>query len=233
MHDGAARAPRPRHPVTAPRQLVLDLLQRAAPSLENFVTGRNAEAVETLRRMAAGAAGERTVYLWGERGSGRSHLLQALAASPGARPWAPDEPPDSGGLTLVDDVERLGEAAQVALFNRLNAVRARADAACVATGGTPPAQLPLREDVRTRLAWGLVYQLHPLADAEKAAALRAQGGARGLVVGDDVIGYLLSHLPRDMRTLAAALDALDGFALAHKRPLTLPLVRQWLAADEP
>ena len=45
--------------------------------------------------------------------------------------------------------------------------------------------------------------------------------------------YLLTHLPRDMRTLAAAVDALDGFALAHKRPLTVPLIRQWLAADQP
>jgi len=111
--------------------------------------------------------------------------------------------------------------------------RESADAACVAAGAAPPSQLPLREDLRTRLAWGLVYQLHPLADAEKAAALRAQAAARGLVLGSDVIDYLLTHLPRDMRTLAAALEALDAFALAQKRSLTLPLVRQWLAADEP
>lgn len=218
--------------VTTPRQLVLDLLQPAAPTLENFVAGGNAEALAVLRRLAAGTGGERVVYLWGERGSGRSHLLQALAAARGARFWQAQDAPDAGGLTLVDDVERLDEAAQVALFNRLNAVRARDDAACVAAGGVPPARLPLREDLRTRLAWGLVYQLHPLADGEKAEALRAHAAARGLAAGNDVIDYLLTHLPRDMRTLAAALDALDGFALARKRALTVPLVRQWLAADE-
>lgn len=211
---------------------MLDLLRRAAPTLENFVVGGNAEAVEALRRRADGAAGERIVYLWGERGCGRSHLLQALAAVPGTRFWQVQDAPEAAGLSLVDDVDELDEAAQIRLFNRINGVRARADAACVAAGSVPPAQLPLREDLRTRLAWGLVYQLHPLADAEKAAALRAQAGARGLAVGDEVIDYLLTHLPRDMRTLAAALDALDGFALAHKRPLTVPLVRQWLAADE-
>ncbi len=112
-------------------------------------------------------------------------------------------------------------------------MRARADAACVAAGSSPPGQLPLREDLRTRLAWGLVYQLQPLSDAEKAAALRAHAAARGLAVGAEAIDYLLTHLPRDMRTLAAALDALDGFALAQKRSLTVPLVRQWLAADGP
>jgi DnaA family protein len=219
--------------VSTPRQLALDLLQPAAPTLANFVAGRNAEAVERLSRLVTGNAGERIVYLWGERGSGRSHLLRALAALTGARTWEPADAPEIPGLTLVDDVEELDDAAQVALFNRLNAVRARADAACVAAGAAPPAQLPLREDLRTRLAWGLVYQLHPLADAEKAAALRAQAGARGLALGSEVIDYLLTHLPRDMRTLAAALDALDAFALAQKRSLTLPLVRQWLAADEP
>lgn len=218
--------------MNAPRQLVLDLLRPAAPTLENFVVGRNAEAVAMLGRVAAGQGGERIIYLWGERGSGSSHLLAALAAVPGARIWQPDDAPDAGGLSLVDDVERLDEPAQVTLFNRLNAVRARTDAACVAAGPMPPARLPLREDLRTRLAWGLVYQLHPLADAEKAGALRAQAAARGLTPGDDVIAYLLTHLPRDMRTLAAALDALDTFALAHKRSLTVALVRQWLAADE-
>jgi len=218
--------------LNASRQLVLDLLQRATPTLDNFVVGRNAEAVEMLRRLAAGTARERIIYLWGQPGSGRSHLLQALATAAEASDWEPADLPDTAGLSLVDDVERLGEAAQVALFNRLNAVRARPDTACVATGGVPPAQLPLREDLRTRLAWGLVYQLHPLADEEKAAALRAQAGSRGLAVGDDVISYLLTHLPRDMRALSAALDALDGFALASKRPLTVALVRQWLATGE-
>lgn len=217
--------------MSTPRQLALDLLQPAAPTLENFVVGRNAEAVFALKQLATGQLAERIVYLWGEAGSGRSHLLRALAVR-GARFWQPAQPPEAAGVTLVDDVDALGDAAQVALFNRLNAVRERAEAACVVAGSSPPARLPLREDLRTRLAWGLVYQLQPLADEEKAAALRAQAAARGLAVGDELIHYLLTHLPRDMRTLAAALDALDAYALAAKRPLTVPLARQWLAAAE-
>lgn len=214
--------------MSAPRQLALDLLQPAAPTLENFVVGRNAEALDVLRQLARGSAAERIVYLWGEAGCGRSHLAQALAALPGARRFDADDAPDDSGLTVVDDVERLSEAAQIALFNRLNAVRARPDASCVATGAAVPAQLSLRADLRTRLAWGLVYRLLPLADAEKADALRLQAAARGLAMTGEVIDTLLTHLPRDMRTLAAALDALDGYALARKRPLTVPLVRQWM-----
>jgi DnaA family protein len=129
---------------------------------------------------------------------------------------------------VVDDVDRLDAPAQVALFNRLNAVREQADAACVVAGPLPPARLALREDLRTRLAWGLVYQLHPLSDEEKAAALREHAAATGLALPDDVLRYLLSRLPRDLRTLMAALDALDAYALARKRPLNLALLREWL-----
>jgi DnaA family protein len=131
---------------------------------------------------------------------------------------------------VVDEVERLDAAAQVALFNRINAVRAHVEARCALAGALPPAQLALREDLRTRLAWGLVYQLHPLDDAEKAAALHAHAAARGATVSDDLIPYLLIHLPRDLRTLVAVLDALDAYALARQRPLTVPLLKDWLHA---
>lgn len=213
-------------------QLALDLLQPLQPTLANFVPGRNAEALDALVRLVRPPqfthAPARIIYLCGEAGCGRTHLLSALAAvAPGAS-WTPGGVLEGPGLTLVDDVETLDAAAQVALFNRLNAVRARDDAACVVAGPLPPARLPLRDDLRTRLAWGLVYQLHPLSDAEKAAALRTHAAATGLALPDDVLAFLLARLPRDMRTLVAVLDALDAFALARKRPLTLALLREWL-----
>jgi DnaA family protein len=209
-------------------QLALDLLQPLQPTLANYVPGRNAEALAALRRLAAGELPERQVYLWGGPGSGRTHLLTALAAADGGYVWTADADPEAPGLAVVDDAERLDAAAQVALFNRLNAVRARAEARCALAGALPPAQLALREDLRTRLAWGLVYQLHPLDDAEKAAALHAHATARGATVADDLIPYLLTHLPRDLRTLVAVLDALDAYALARQRPLTVPLLKEWL-----
>jgi DnaA-homolog protein len=174
------------------------------------------------------AAPARIVYLWGEAGSGRTHLLTALAAAGQGVAWTSTATPEQPGLTLVDDVDALDAAAQVALFNRLNAVRAQSDAACLVTGPLPPSKLMLRDDLRTRLAWGLVYQLHPLNDDEKAAALRAHAAATGLALPGDVLATLLARLPRDMRTLVAALDALDAFALARKRPLTPGLLREWL-----
>jgi DnaA family protein len=213
-----------------PQQLALDLLQPPRPSFDSFVVGRNEEAIAALRATAAGA-GERFVYLWGSPGSGRSHLLQAVAACGPSRacsaPEALIEFEPTIRLYLIDDVDRLSEAGQHRLFVLLNEVRAASPAAVVTTGDRPPAHLPLRDDVRTRLAWGLVYQLHGLTDAEKEDALRAHAAARGIALPPEVLAYVLTHMPRDMRTLMAVLDALDAYAMAAKRAITVPLVREW------
>jgi DnaA family protein len=166
-----------------------------------------------VREAAAGRPAATVVYLWGERGSGRTHLVRAAAAE---------------GLAAVDDADRLDAAAQVALFDAINEARA-VGAAVVVAGARPPAQLALREDLRTRLGSGLAFELVPLSDAEKAQALRARAAALGLKLPEDVLAWLLTHLRRDMGTQIAVLDALDRYSLAHQRPLTLPLVRAALA----
>jgi len=213
-------------------QLTLDLLQPLQPSLDNFVAGRNAEALAALRALVERRLGERILYLWGAQGCGRSHLLAALAARAGAYRWTPQVAAETPGIALVDDVERCDAQAQIALFNRLNVVRADNAASCVIAGALPPAQLVLREDLRTRLAWGYAYQLHPLSDAEKKAALQAHAASRGVRIDADVIPFLLVQLPRDMRTLVAALDSLDAWALERKRALTLGLAREWLVSTQ-
>jgi len=196
------------------RQLPLEISPPAAPSLDNFVVGANAEALAAVRALAAGERPEAVVYLWGERGSGRTHLLRAATLA-------------NPGLVAADDVETLDATAQQALFNAINAAR-DGQAAVLAAGAAPPAALSLREDLRTRLAWGLVYQLRAPSDADKAAHLRAEAARRGLRLPEEVLAYLLSHLPRDLASLNAVLDALDRYSLASRRPLTLPLVREAL-----
>ena len=108
-------------------------------------------------------------------------------------------------------------------------LRPRVAPAVLAAGNAPPAQLALREDLRTRLGWGLVYQLKPLTDAEKALHLRSEASRRGLRLADEVVWYLLNHLPRDLASLNAVLDRLDRHSLARQRAVTLPLVREALS----
>jgi len=198
------------------RQLALPISPPPEPTLENFVPGANGELLARLRALAAGERAESVLYLWGEPGSGRSHLLAACA-----RP----------GMVVVDDVEQLDDAAQVALFNAINAAR-ESGGTVLAAGNAPPAQLPLREDLKSRLAWGLVYQVKPLTDEERAVFLRTEAGRRGLRLADDVIAYLLTHARRDLPSLGAILEELDRESLERKRPVTLQLVRGLLKARE-
>jgi DnaA family protein len=195
-------------------QLVLDLATPAEPDFDNFIAGPNAEAVAAVRSFADGKTREAVMYLWGEPGSGRSHLLKAAVRV-------------SPGLVIADDVEKLDDTAQQVLFAAINAAR-EGSPPVLAAGDRPPAQLALREDLRTRLAWGLVYQLKPLADEEKALHLRAEAARRGLRLPEEVLGYLLDRLPRDLPSLKAVLEALDRYSLAAKRPVTLPLLREAL-----
>jgi len=134
---------------------------------------------------------------------------------------------DTGQMHHIRDVLRLQVGDQIALFDLYNRARA-AGGALVASGDAAPAQLALRADLRSRLAWGLAFQLHPLSDAEKAAALREQARGRALDLPEEVIAYLLKHARRDMASLIGILDALDRYSLEQKRPVTLPLVRDAL-----
>jgi DnaA-homolog protein len=194
------------------RQLALGISPPPEPSLDNFVPGQNAELLARLRELKAGGLAENIVYLWGEPGSGRSHLLHACA-----RP----------GLDVADDVDSLDEKEQIGLFNRINEAR-ETGGAVLAAGSAPPAQLALREDLKSRLAWGLVYQVKPLTDADRAFYLAAEAERRGMRLADDLVAYLLARVRRDLKSLGTILDALDRASLEQKRRLTLPLVREVL-----
>ncbi len=218
-------------------QIPFELALPEPPAFANFAAGRNGEAVDLLLRLAAGRAPVSCVLLWGALGAGRSHLLQAAvaAAVEGGRPAlycaspaaAPAEPPDVGALVAVDDVDTADAAAQGHLFTLFNRL-ADTGGQLAAASAAPPARLGLRADLRSRLGSGLAYEVVPLADADKPAALAAYARSRGIVLDDDVIAYLLAHGRRDMPSLLATLAALDRESLAAKRPITVPLLRAWM-----
>lgn len=209
------------------RQLVLDISPPALPTLENFVVGSNAQLLHILRQIQQRKCKEHFITLWGEPGSGRHHLLQALAGAQTVLPGKKIEI-ETGNLTLVNQVMALDEREQQALFNRYNQVRETGHGTIVISSDRAPLQLDLREDLRTRLGWGLVFQVIALSDQEKTAALYNQARQLGLQLTDELVSYLLNHYHRDMPALISVIHALDKFSLEKKRVVTLPLLRELL-----
>lgn len=221
-------------------QLVFELAAPEPPSFASFLPGRNAEACAAVRGLAAGAAAETCVFLWGAPGAGKTHLLRAAVGAVEARGEAAIYVAEPGALLAVDPgrvashavvaVDALESAtpeAQARLFTVFNAQRERGGHLLVASR-LSLAAASLRDDLRTRLGWGLVFEVTPLADADKPAALAAYARQRGFRLADDVIAYLLAHGRRDMAALLGALAALDRHSLATKRPITVPMLRDWL-----
>ena len=219
-------------------QLIFELAPAEPPRLANFLPGRNRELVALLPRFVAGDIDETGLLLWGAAGSGKTHLLQAAMAlaheqSVAAR-WIADPgaiaslPIDGGDvLVVIDRADTADANAAAAIFTLYNALKQRRGR-LIAASRTPLATLPLREDLRTRLGWGLVYEVRPLADEDKPAAMAAFADQRGFQLSSDVIDYLLRHGRRDLPSLLATLAALDRASLASKRPITVPLLKAWL-----
>ena len=224
------------------KQIALDIGLAPEPTLDGYLPGRNTEALQHLRLWAESATRSPVpTYLWGPPGAGKTHLLRgaraALLARGAAVGWLDaDGPPQRGfqdewDAVLMDDVDRYSAEQQHTAFNWfINAVAPASGRprAVLAAGALPPADLPLREDLRTRLAWGHVFELHMLPESECRAVLRRAADARGLFLSDDVMDYVLGRFSRDLGSLVELLDHLDRYALQTQRGVTIPLIKSML-----
>lgn len=226
------------------QQIPLAIRPQAAPSFDNFIVGSNQLTVSHLQGLRPHLEGTpQPLYLWGASGVGKTHLLRALASA-----W-----PDASGtavhsvdaatlhpatlreamqqphwrLLILDACDSYSNDQQQAAFALFVEASTRG-AAIAAAGRLPPVDLSLRDDLRTRLGWGLVLPVDPLTEDQSRSALRSEADRRGLVLSDEVMTYLLTRFPRDLKHLMALFDRLDDFALSRKRALTLPLLKQML-----
>ena len=224
------------------KQIALDIGVSVGPSLGNFHPGHNAAALAHLELWMAGRTRSPVpTYLWGDNGSGKTHLLRAVAdhiRNQGARVGWMDkttvQPPEFNPeweVLLLDDVQFFSAVQQHMAFNWF--VNAATPGAArqpwvLAAGCIPPQDLPLREDLRTRLGWGHVFHLQLLDDDQRREVLLKHAQTLGMHLGNDLLDYLLSRFSRDLGHLIDLLEQLDNYALQTQRPLTIPLLRAML-----
>ena len=229
----------------AMQQIPLPLLTRPEPTLASFIAGANGLALAQLASWLPPRGPQPPLYLWGASGSGKTHLLRALAARARAlgaavcwfdattpAPWPADDGQATPTLLLLDGCEGFDAAQQHAAF-ALFAGSAGQPCQVAAAGRLPPVDLPLRDDLRSRLGWGTVLALEALGEDDSRAALRAAAHARGLRLGDELVQYLRTRFARDLKHQVALLDRLDAYAYARRRAVTLPLLRELLGDPAP
>jgi DnaA family protein len=218
------------------RQIPLAIGPEPVATFESFVPGAGQTNAAALKHLhAAAAQAGPPVYLWGASGSGKTHLLRALhreVENRGGRvgwfdagtapPWPFD---DSFALLVLDQCERFDDAQQHAAFT-LHIEAMSRGTQIVAAGALPPVDLPLRDDLRTRLAWGHVFALEALGEAEARGVLRREAERRGIWLSGEVMDYLLTRFSRDLQHLMALLARLDEFALSEQRSITVPLLKK-------
>lgn len=224
------------------KQLPLDILLGAQPDLDHFVEADNALVMQHLRLQAqAHTPSPVPTYLWGGRGVGKTHLLKAIlhmAQSKGmavgwmdatSDPALPFDP--QWRWVLMDDVHLYDTLQQHNAFNWLvQAIHPPMGQshAVLASGDLPPSQLNLRDDVRSRLGWGHVFEVHGLNDEWAAQVLKHRASAMGLRLTDELVAFILSRFSRNLSSQLELLQALDAYALAQKRPITIPLLRDMM-----
>ncbi len=223
-----------------PQQLPLGLSIRPSIDFASFIAGRNGEAISRLRTPQ-----DPFVYLWGESGSGKSHLLQAACLQAHREERLPAYLPlksqgeidpemlqglERYALVCLDDLEQIaGDALwERAIFNLFNLLRENGGQLIVAAD-RPPTNLPIAlPDLASRLTWGPCYHLLPLDDEERLELLLRSAERRGMSMSVETASFLLQRTPRDIHFLTLLMDRLDTASLAAQRRLTIPFVREIL-----
>lgn len=228
------------------KQIPLSLGPTRSLGFADLLVGRNAQAIEHLSALSADPARSAhmtpVTYLWGASGTGKTHLLTAVGHAVqqggGQALWLSDAPAEhylddaatACSVLIMDNCDALSPERQQMAFAAF--VRAAAlGLPVVAAGRRPPTDLPLRDDVRSRLGWGLIFELHPLNDAECMQVLRDEARRRGLALSPEVESYLMTRFQRDLKSLMNLLDRLDYFSLVQKRAVTVPLLKTMLSEE--
>lgn len=222
-------------------QLTLGVGLKDSATFANYIAGNNSQLLQELEKTAQGC-GERIIYFYGAGGQGCTHLLQACCHESNLKnlssayipldsliEYSPDifDGLETLKLICIDDLHKLAGKPkwEEAFFHAFNRIR-DAGGNLIMTGNTAPKSLGLQlPDLESRLSWGMVFQMQPLTDDEKLHALITRAKLRGMTLPDEVGKFILTHCPRHMATLFAALDVLDKVSLAAQRKLTIPFVK--------
>ncbi len=222
-----------------PEQLAFGFPLHRDYSFASFEVGDSAEAVAQLSQLPR-LQGFVGTWLWGERGVGKTHLLQAACHLHGGRAgYLPlgqiDDPqvlqgPEQLRLLALDDVDgwvgdREPEIALQAVYQGMVNSGGKLLIATATAPALLQAQLP---DVVSRLRAMNCYEVRGLSDTQKIRVLQHRAKEKGLIIEGAVMRYWLRRADRRMPVLLAQLQTLLDAALDQQRRVTIPMLKRTL-----
>lgn len=227
------------------KQLSFSKLIPDHKDLDDFHWGENAVLQFHLEKILQ-SPDEKFVYIWGNEGSGKSHLLQTLCHQYDAHyssiylplnmaneltPMALENL-ESQQIVTIDDIHLIKQNLEweEGLFHLYNRIRDAKKSLLVISGNAPPAQLGLQlADLTSRLQWGLTWPLKELQDENKIDILTQAAAKKGFVLPIPVVQYLLTHHNRNLNYLMQLIDYLDRASLeAQRKIISIPFVKSCL-----
>lgn len=225
-------------------QLPLSFGETETFSFDQFLSGENNEVIQKLHSVVDDPQSE-AIYIWGAKGAGKSHLLQALCKSLSDneqrsvylplsqhQKFTPQilEGLEELSVVCLDDIDQIAgdEKWELEIFHLFNRIKEENHLLIITAHSAPQGIEFKLADLDSRMNWGLIYQLQELDESEKLIALQQRARARSFELPDEVGDYLIKRVPRDMHALFDFLDKLDMASLVAKRKLTIPFVRELL-----
>ncbi len=223
------------------QQLTLDIQFNKECNFDNYFSSGNDALIAQLKSLSLESKDE-MIFLWGEQGVGKTHLLQSVSQHLDKIPclYLPLEHaelhPDmlshleTMPFVILDNIDAVigNESWEYALFNLFNVIKMNQGNLIISSDQTPKG-LPVKlKDLTSRLTQMTVFKVHPLNDNNKQALMKKKALEYGLDLSEDIANYILRRHPRHISELISVIEKLDHASLIEKRRLTLPFVKQVL-----
>ena len=211
------------------RQAILDFRLRDDATFSQYV----GDAARNLQ-LSTGMA-----FVWGDAGSGKSHLLQAFCHAEPSSIYLAELPKldasilrglESFKLICIDDVDQVidDKAWQEALFHFINDCL-NSKSRLVLSASKPAAKLDCQlRDLQTRLNGIVGIETDHLSDEARLMALQMKANSHGFEFSEEVGRFILARAGRDMNSLVSIIEKLSSETLREQRKVTIPFVKQIL-----
>jgi len=228
-------------------QLFFDFPTTPDYSFKSFVAcNGNNTAREFVKKVLDPDSEEKLLFLYGESGSGKTHLLSAVSREIGDRLAIVSPPVIPVELVTTDNCQeifRLAAPLPILLLDNLHLLQDsstlrtavwqlfndfyESGRTIIATATLPPKELlSLDEHLQSRFMWGLVAKLDISDDDSRRMIMKKLADDSQIIIPDDVIDYLLNHLPRDIPSLASAVELLKNRSFATQKKISLKLAKE-------